>query len=871
MHFRLQPSLRAKTLAIIVPALIVLVAGLYTLSRMVLASGFSHVESDFAADNLSRASNALSNEIDNLQHSAAQVASQDQMSEWIRQRNTKRIAAEFTPGAFEQLRVNFIVVLDAQGEEVFSEGFELAAMEPGPVPADLVAYLGPWSPLVTSTGATRDARGIAMLSSGPALIGSSAIAPTGSRGVRAGTLVFGRFLDADETVRLGQMTYMPVDVERFDARSMRPDFRRAASVISAQSPVFIHPDSADSLGAYQVLRDIYGNPAAILRILLPRNIYRQGQTSLLQVLLLLLAAGFAFGAVTLFLLERFVISRVAGLSENITRIGASGDLGARLRVSGNDELAQLEGTINSMLEDLETVQNSRRHERTRLAVMLERVPAVLWTTNADLVITSATGAGLIPLGLRERQPVGLPLLEFFDTDDRDSPPIAAHRAALVGEPIACEISWKDRRFESHLQPLRDTDGFIQGVIGVALDITERERLTDQLRQSQKMQAIGELAGGVAHDFNNLLMVVKGHSQLLLDRLPDSSPLRPGAQQIEKAADRAASLTRQLLAFSRKQVLQPRVLDMNEVVNGMIRMFSRVIGENIDMAFLPAANLSRVKADPGQIEQVLLNLVVNARDAMPTGGRLTIETSNVELDRSYAAAHTSVEPGHYVMLSVTDTGCGMSEETQSRIFEPFFTTKGPGKGTGLGLATVYGVVKQSGGYIYVYSEIDRGTTFKIYLPQVIAELDKLAGEAVAPGQARGSETILFVEDEQSVRELVQQYLSATGYTVLEAPDGARALKIAEGHAEPIHLLITDVVMPHLSGPDLATQLAASRPGLKVLFISGYTDDTVFRHGVLEGGVAFLQKPFNLKALAAKIREMLDGEAVGAMSGVKSEEV
>jgi CheY-like chemotaxis protein len=386
-----------------------------------------------------------------------------------------------------------------------------------------------------------------------------------------------------------------------------------------------------------------------------------------------------------------------------------------------------------------------------------------------------------------------------------------------------------------------------------------------------MQAVGELAGGVAHDFNNLLMVVKGHSQLLLDRLPDSSPLRPGAQQIERAADRAASLTRQLLAFSRKQVLQPRVLDMNEVVNGMIRMFSRVIGENIDMVFLPAADLSRVKADPGQIEQVLLNLVVNARDAMPSGGRLTIETSNIELDRRYAVTHASVEPGHYVMLSVSDTGCGMSEETQSRIFEPFFTTKGPGKGTGLGLATVYGVVKQSGGYIYVYSEVDRGTTFKIYLPQVIAELDKPAGEVAAPGRARGSETILFVEDEQSVRELVKQYLGAMGYSVLEASDGLEALKTAADHPEPIHILITDVVMPHLSGPDLATQLGTSRPGLKVLFISGYTDDTVFRHGVLEGGVAFLQKPFNLKALANKIREVLDGQPVSAMAGAEAEKV
>jgi signal transduction histidine kinase/ActR/RegA family two-component response regulator len=521
-----------------------------------------------------------------------------------------------------------------------------------------------------------------------------------------------------------------------------------------------------------------------------------------------------------------------------------------------------------MLDDLERVQDQRQEERARLSVMVEKMPAVLWTVNVHLEVTSAMGAGLEALGLSE--PTGLSLLEFFHTQDQQAPPISAHRKALEGQSIAFDLTWKERRFEAHVQPLRDADGLIQSAIGVALDITERERLTDQLRQSQKMQAVGELAGGVAHDFNNLLMVVKGHAQLLLDRIPDSSPLRQGVLQMEKAADRAATLTRQLLAFSRKQVLQPRVLDMNETVAGMIRMFSRVIGENIDMAFLPGGNLAHVKADPGQIEQVLLNLVVNARDAMPSGGRLTIETSNVELDRSYAATHASVEPGAYVMLSVTDTGCGMSEETKARIFEPFFTTKGPGKGTGLGLATVYGVVKQSGGYIYAYSEVDRGTTFKIYLPQVNEELDRASADTDKRGQTRGTETILFVEDEQSVRDLVREYLSSTGYHMLEAADGVQALKVAAAHPGRIHMLVTDVVMPHLSGPELATQLGAERPDLRVLFISGYTDDTVFRHGVLEGGVAFLQKPFNLKALAQKIREVLSGQPAGVSARTEFED-
>jgi len=288
------------------------------------------------------------------------------------------------------------------------------------------------------------------------------------------------------------------------------------------------------------------------------------------------------------------------------------------------------------------------------------------------------------------------------------------------------------------------------------------------------------------------------------------------------------------------------------------MYSRVIGENIEMAFLPGRNLGRVKADPSQIEQVLLNLVVNARDAMPQGGRLTIETSNIELDREYSAKHHNIEPGPWVMLTVTDTGCGMDAETQSHIFEPFFTTKAQGKGTGLGLATVYGVVKQSGGFIYVYSEIGQGTTFKIFLPEVTAAAERAAPgrESLAP--ARGSETILFVEDEENVRELVRDYLIGTGYTVLEAGDGAHALEVAAAYKGDIHILVTDVVMPRVSGRELASRLAEERKGIKVLYISGYTDDSIFRHGVLEGGVAYLQKPFNLKAIALKIREVLDGQ-------------
>ena len=860
----MRASLRSKTLVIVLAAVIGLVGGLYVLSRAVLMRGFSRLEDDFAKQNLARASSAISNEIETIQHNAEQYADLDQTYAYMRGGKPESVRTEFPSRTFEQLRVNFIVVLDNQGRKVFSNGFSLAAMAPKPVPIDLYSHLQPGSVLVGGPQRANDVDGIVMLSSGPVLIDSSAILMSNSQGPSAGRLIMGRFLDADETVRLGGMTHMPVDIARLDRTGQSDDFRAAANTISVQDPILVHPYQNGQLAAYQELSDLDGRPVAILRVLLPRTIYQEGQNSLLQFLLLLLAAGFGFGAVTLYMLERFVVSRVASLSDSITQIGASGDLGARLRVSGHDELANLGDTINSMLEDLERVQNERQEERTRLGVMVEKIPAVLWTSNAEARVTSAMGAGLEGIGFPGREAVGVPLSVFFGSDDPHHPANQAHRKALLGDSMAFDATWKDQRFEAHVQPLRDAEGVIQGVIGVALDVTDRERLTDQLRQSQKMQTIGELAGGVAHDFNNLLMVVKGHAQLLLDKLADTSPLRASVQQVEKAADRAAALTRQLLAFSRKQVLQPRVLDMNEVVAGMIRMFSRVIGENIEMAFLPGGNLSRVKADPAQIEQVLLNLVVNARDAMPDGGRLTIETSNVVLDRGYAATHASVEPGSYVMLSVTDTGCGMDDKTKSRIFEPFFTTKGPGKGTGLGLATVYGVVKQSGGYVYVYSEVNHGTTFKIYLPQVHAEPDKLASDTDPRGHARGTETILFVEDEQSVRDLVREFLGATGYCVLEAADGLQAQKVAASHPGPIHLLVTDVVMPHLSGPELATQLAKQRPEIKVLFISGYTDDTVFRHGVLEGGVAFLQKPFNLKALAEKIREVIKGLPIAAMA-------
>jgi PAS domain S-box-containing protein len=407
-------------------------------------------------------------------------------------------------------------------------------------------------------------------------------------------------------------------------------------------------------------------------------------------------------------------------------------------------------------------------------------------------------------------------------------------------------------------PIR-RDGQIVGAAVSFLDITDRKRLENQFHQAQKMEAVGQLAGGVAHDFNNLLTVINGYSDLLLQSLPPSDPSREFITEIHKAGERSAGLTRQLLAFSRQQILAPRVLDLNEVVTDTEKMLRRMIGEDMRLATKLEHGLWAVRADPGQVEQVLMNLAVNARDAMPRGGRMTIETRNVELDESYVWTHPDARPGPHVLLSVTDTGSGMPPEVKARLFEPFFTTKGPGQGTGLGLSTVYGIVRQSGGHIGVHSEIGVGTTFKVFLPRAEASAQGLKVHAGIRVPPRGKETILIAEDEDAVRALTRRVLVGCGYTVLEATDGANAVQIAAGHAGPIHLLITDVVMPGAGGRAVAEQLTEEHPGIRVLFMSGYTDDAVLRHGVLSERVNFLQKPFSPAALAFKVRHVLDATA------------
>jgi two-component system, cell cycle sensor histidine kinase and response regulator CckA len=522
-------------------------------------------------------------------------------------------------------------------------------------------------------------------------------------------------------------------------------------------------------------------------------------------------------------------------------------------------LASVGGQI-ALAIDRKRAEEKIRESEARLRVLVEQLPAVLWTVGKDLCFTSALGAGLTRLGLKPNQIVGVSLFDYFETSDPTFLPIAAHRHAIAGEPMSFPVEWKGGTYTCHVEPLRTAEGELQGAICMALDITDRKQLEEQLRQAQKMEAVGRLAGGIAHDFNNLLMVIQGYADLMTERLAEGDPLRRNAEQIQTASQRATSLTRQLLAFSRKQMLAPKVLSIQSVVAEMEKILRRLIGEDVQLETSSVPDLGLVKADRSQIEQVILNLAVNARDAMPEGGRLTIETANVDLDKSFSHSSVMLSPGPYVMLAVTDNGCGMDVETQAHIFEPFFTTKEKGKGTGLGLATVYGIVKQSGGYVWVYSEPGRGTSFKVYLPRVWDEQTTQGRDRKLDGQAlpQGTETILLVEDEKGVRELAREYLQMTGYTVIEAENGHTALELAALHSGPIHLLMTDVVMPGISGRELSERVKTIRPDIRVLFMSGYTDQAVVHHGILETDAVLLQKPFTVAALAAKLRDILNVE-------------
>lgn len=504
----------------------------------------------------------------------------------------------------------------------------------------------------------------------------------------------------------------------------------------------------------------------------------------------------------------------------------------------------------------------------KFRLLFEDNPLPMWVFDREsLRFLEANHAALDHYGYTREEFLSMTIADIRPPEDI---PILKDTIARASG-LALSGQWRHRLKDGRLIDVEVASHAIsyggrQAVLSVLQDITERKKLEEQVRQSAKMEAVGMLAGGIAHDFNNLLTIINGYSHILLNTLSPTDPNHSAVEQIMKAGERAAALTRQLLSYSRRQVPQPKPLNLNHLLTGMEPMLRRLIGEDIELRFAPAHQIGQVSADPGQIEQVIMNLAVNARDAMPRGGILTLETCNVELDEHYRFTQMTVKPGRYVALMVSDNGAGMDAQTRAHLFEPFFTTKAQGQGTGLGMTTVFRIIKQSGGAVDVYSEVGQGTSVKIYLPSIdqpaAAETDAPTAQVV-----RGSETILLVEDEEQVRNLVRDTLHREGYKLLDAPSAAEARRIAGAHKGPIHLLISDVVMPKEGGRELAASLARRRPAMKVLFMSGYTDQAVVNSGLLPGEFSFIQKPFSPAALSSKVREILRGNGESTHRAVR----
>lgn len=529
-------------------------------------------------------------------------------------------------------------------------------------------------------------------------------------------------------------------------------------------------------------------------------------------------------------------------------------------------LASVGGQIAVAIERKRTEEELRAAE-TKFRTLVEQLPAITYVAEFGAAGPWSYVSPQIEslLGFSPTEWVANPeaWIESLHSDDRGRVLAEEAHSQQTGEPFRSQYRMvkRDGRIvwcRDEASVMTEQSGERKVMLGVIHDITHHRQLEEQLRQAHKMEAVGRLAGGIAHDFNNLLTIIKGFSELMLERAGRDETLVRNATQIGKAADKASSLTAQLLAFSRMQVLRPSSLDLNTVVGEMAKMLRRILGEHMNLDTVVDTSLGAVRADQSQIEQVILNLVINARDAMPKGGKITIETANVSLDELYARRRTGVEPGQYVMMAVSDSGSGMDAETQAQIFEPFFTTKGLGKGTGLGLATVYGIVKQSGGWIWVYSEPGRGTTFKVYLPQVDHPIRPTHHNKAVCDRLQGTETILLAEDQDGIRELASEFLKRSGYTILEAKDGSDALRMAEGYPDEIDLLVTDVAMPNIDGPELADRLAVLRPHMKIIFMSGFAEYVKDNRKLAVPDRVTLQKPFALGTLARKVREVLDAK-------------
>jgi PAS domain S-box-containing protein len=807
-------------------------------------------------------------------------AAWDDAYQFVRKPTAAFVSRNIDDSTLRQCRANYLVYVARSGRVALAKGYDFDRLRPLAVPRELLRQLIPGKPLVAHSTDSSALKGVLRLPTEVLLVASRPVVPSLGRGPVAGTLLFARILSPKRVRELQGASGAELQVVDPSSTHLPPAAKAAVAVVTRQTSAHVRPAA---LGNYQslaastvprlteaptgdytstlaCLRDIYGGPGLLLRVHSPRLVYRLARRSVSYMLAALVLLGLAFGVVDLLLLEKGVLSRLTSLTRGVARIDGSRDLGERLPAMGRDELGTLGTAINGMLDRLHASQDQLRASEELYRRLVDEASDVVFTYNTQGWITSWNRAGEELTGYRQEEVLKM---RMYDLVPEERKAWAMSQVALAlsrpDQPYRGEVEVAARGGRRALVEINNRvlmeNGEPRGGLAIARDVTERRKLESALSQAQKMDAIGRMAGGVAHDFNNMLAAILGYAELLLSRtdLPDT--VRSFVGEISKAADRSAALTRQLLAVSRKQELRPRVLDLNSIVTSMGMMLKRLLNENLTLVCELADPLPKVRVDPSQVEQILLNLAVNARDAMPQGGILTLRTAEVRLSEK-EAERLAASPGHYVVLSAEDGGCGMDPETRDRIFEPFFTTKEAGRGTGLGLSTVYGIVQQSGGCIAVESELGRGTTFSVYLPVMSdagssEELERGAGSVPS-----GKETILVAEDEHLVRAIVRETLEQSGYKVFEAASGDQALRVHEKAESPIQLLLTDVVMPGLGGPELAELIAVRDPRIAIVFMSGYTDETILKDAVDRRGRAFIQKPFSPVDLARMVRATLD---------------
>ncbi len=848
-------SLRRRILILGTIALIGLLGSLYATARSIFLNSILALEQREAQQHAALVLQALSDDLGTLNATAGDYAGWDDTYAFIQDRNDSYVRSNLVDATFVQNRLNLIMLVDPSGSLVYGQGYDLQARKGEPVPEELRPGSAAYARLLQHAGPESRISGLVLLADGPMLVSSWPILTSAFEGPVRGALIMGRSLDTAEIGRLSTSTCLPLSVQWLDDPQLPPAV--VAHRFTPDVPILARPLDGLTIASYAMVQDLFGRPALLLRADMPREIYLRGLATIYALIAVLLFLGIAFGVTGLGFLDRAVLRPLANLSDGVNRISVSGDLSTRVPASGNDELARLSRAINALLKATQDSAQALQESEGRLRTIIDSAQVGLVIIDAEThLIADANRIALEMLGATPEETVGS----------------SCHKLICPAKEGCCPVTDLGQPVSNAERVLLRADGQLLPVVMTAvpvllggrrcllesfIDISERKRLEGQLLRAQKMETVGRLAGGIAHDFNNLLTAITGYANLARGALPDDSPAREDLEQVIKATARAANLTRQLLTFSRRQMIAPQAINLNELILDMDRLLRRLIGEDIELVTIPGAELSTVRADPGQMEQVLVNLVVNARDAMPGGGKLTIETANVSIDQEHMRRHIDATPGAFVMLAVTDTGTGMTDEVKAHLFEPFFTTKEPGKGTGLGLATVYGIVKQHHGTIWVYSEPGQGTTVKVYLPRAEERPPEIAPADEDPAGLAQGRTVLLVEDDTAVRELAARTLRRMGYTVFEAASGPEALDLAARLADrPIHLLLTDIVMPQMGGQEVSRRLRATRPGLKALFISGYADQAVVQNGILDEGTAFLQKPFTVAALARKVRQVLE---------------